>query len=389
MDDFNARILASRKKSAGSRSSSKKKKKKPNKKSDVDKAIESEILAVESDEEEVPPLPPPLIHPALNTYHSNSVAATTVGRSITTTTVAIRNPTVTSAATIISSISRSTTTVTAATHSSATVVAQRNATVTAAARSSDMVTSTTTITTMARGRLGAITTTTGHTTTTRCPATVTVESSHVGHIREGAGFPTQQQYYDNFYYGNKIILRHNTYVIHAGSGSMANRNFCPYPGYPPPQQEAPDLLALYHSLDGRVKQLEDAIASGMAASGSSERSGMPSVLELSREQELTVHMILSSNAGWTVAMRKILVIVFGVDTLAGSCAVGRKNSTTAALSTLKLNAIKGVYNSNEVIIFFIITDLILTNYVNEKIKEGEMNIIINSACAGARRTLKK
>jgi len=49
------------------------------------------------------------------------------------------------------------------------------------------------------------------------------------------------------------------------------------------QQEAPDLLALYHSLDGRVKQLEDAIASGMAASGSSERSGIPSVLELSRE----------------------------------------------------------------------------------------------------------
>ena len=45
----------------------------------MDKAIESEILAVESDEEEVPPLPPSLIHPALNTYHSNSVAATIVG----------------------------------------------------------------------------------------------------------------------------------------------------------------------------------------------------------------------------------------------------------------------------------------------------------------------
>jgi len=35
---------------------------------------------------------------------------------------------------------------------------------------------------------------------------------------------------------------------------MANRNFYLYYGYPPPQQEAPDLLALlYHSLDGRVK----------------------------------------------------------------------------------------------------------------------------------------
>jgi len=93
-------------------------------------------LAVESDEEEVPLLPPPLIHPALNTYHSNSVTPTTFDGNTTTTTVAI---------------------------SSNTAVAQRNATV---ARSSDMVTST--ITTVARGRLGAITTTTG------CPATVTV-----------------------------------------------------------------------------------------------------------------------------------------------------------------------------------------------------------------------
>ena len=81
--------------------------------------------------------------------------------------------------------------------------------------------------------------------------TVTVESSQVGHIREGAGFPTQQQYYDNFYYGNKIILRHNTYVVHAGSAWPTVISA----GYPPPQKEAPDLLALYHSLDGRVNQL--------------------------------------------------------------------------------------------------------------------------------------
>ena len=55
-----------------------------------------------------------------------------------------------------------------------------------------------------------------------------------------------------------------------------------------------------------------------------------------------MHMILSSALGWTVALRKILVIVFGMDTLAGSCAVGRKNSTTTALGTLKLNALKGM-----------------------------------------------
>ena len=36
-----------------------------------------------------------------------------------------------------------------------------------------------------------------------------------------------------------------------------------------------------------------------------------------------------------------LVIVFGTDTLAGSCAVGRKNLTTTAPSSLKLNVITG------------------------------------------------
>lgn len=129
-----------------------------------------------------------------------------------------------------------------------------------------------------------------------------------------------------------------------GSG-MAN-HYYPYPSntYRPPHTAAPDtdLLALYHSLEERVKRIEDAMSSG-ATSSDSERSGIPAVLELSREQELTVHMVLSSNSGWTVAMRKILVIVFGTDTLAGSCAVGRKNSSTSALSTAKLNAIKGMY----------------------------------------------
>ena len=126
---------------------------------------------------------------------------------------------------------------------------------------------------------------------------------------------------------------------------MASHSRYPFPPYPPPQQEAPDLLALYHSLEERVKQLEAAMASGNPSGGNSS-SSLSSPLELSREQELTVNMILSSTSGWTVALRKILVIVFGTDTLAGSCAVGRKNSTTTALSSLKLNAIKGAYNHN-------------------------------------------
>jgi len=87
------------------------------------------------------------------------------------------------------------------------------------------------------------------------------------------------------------------------------------------------------------------MASGNPSGGNSS-SSLSSPLELSREQELTVNIILSSTSGWTVALRKILVIVFGTDTLAGSCPVGRKKSTTTALSSLKLNTIKDAYNHN-------------------------------------------
>ena len=140
---------------------------------------------------------------------------------------------------------------------------------------------------------------------------------------------------------------HNFYYdVHTIPGSgMASHSLYPFPTYPPPQQEAPNLLALYHSLEKRVKQLEVTMASGTPWGGNSS-SSLPSALELSREQELTVNMILSSTSEWTVALRKIFVIVFGTNTLAGSCVVGRKNSTTTALSSLKLNAIKGAYNYN-------------------------------------------
>jgi len=76
----------------------------------------------------------------------------------------------------------------------------------------------------------------------------------------------------------------------------------PYPAniYPPPQQEAPatNLPALYHSLDEQVKHIEHRLLVGAV---------------VMIQQELTVHMILSSNASWTVAIRKFLVIVFGTE----------------------------------------------------------------------------
>ena len=212
-------------------------------------------------------------------------------------------------------------------------------------RRSATVTSTATATTMARGR-SAI-------TTTDRTARSTSRMGLVPHDLESAAFPTQQQqYYDMFGCGNKIL--HVYYAIYTQFQVLVwsvvntiHHHILPTSILLPSRKLLPatDLLVLYHSLNERVKQ---ALASGRGSGDDSERNGIPGVLELTREQELTVHMILSSNASWMVAIRKFLVIVFVIDALAGSCAVGRpmKNSTTQPLNSIKLNAIKGVYNLN-------------------------------------------
>ena len=193
------------------------------------------------------------------------------------------------------------------------------------------MTSSAVVTSVARSR-GTITTTTGRTATTG-------QGGQTFDAPAGtAGFP--MQHFDNFYYGNnKIYTVHIFYDVQiiAGSGMASNR-FYPFSPYPPSQQEAADLLSLYHSLEEWGKKIKVSMASGNS-SGSNSSSSMSSALELSREQELTVNMILLSTTGWTVAPRKILAIVFGTNTLAESCAVGRKNSTTTALSSLKLRCI--------------------------------------------------
>jgi len=153
----------------------------------------------------------------------------------------------------------------------------------------------------------------------------------------------------------------------------------PYPAnvYPPPKQEAPatDLLALYYSLDELVKHIEEVLASGRGSGDDSEGSGISGVLELTKEQELTMNMILSSNANWTVAIRKVLVTLFRTETLAGSCAVEVKEK-------FYNTAIKGLCNLNFDLLLFV------TKYLEKRIKESDLNVIINSACAGAKRSLK-
>ena len=47
--------------------------------------------------------------------------------------------------------------------------------------------------------------------------------------------------------------------------------------------------------------------------------------------------------GWKMAMRKVILMTFGQNTLATSCAVGRRDAKTTctSLDKVKLNTIKG------------------------------------------------
>ena len=63
---------------------------------------------------------------------------------------------------------------------------------------------------------------------------------------------------------------------------------------------------------------------------------------LSGEQRLAISMITGNQSiGWQVALRRVLMVVFGEDTLAESCCQGRKNSIHQPLDKTKLNEVKG------------------------------------------------
>ena len=107
---------------------------------------------------------------------------------------------------------------------------------------------------------------------------------------------------------------------------------------PAPDKEISTILNKLHEvisylseLDRRLTTLEETINSFSATkiTGSDQKSTM-------------LKMILADKAlGWKVAMRKVLQMTFGQNTLAVSCAVGQKYSKNATLDQTKLNTIKG------------------------------------------------
>ena len=60
--------------------------------------------------------------------------------------------------------------------------------------------------------------------------------------------------------------------------------------------------------------------------------------------EATAQMILADKSrGWKVALRKLLLLAFGQECLANSCAVGKSNAKFQKLDANKLRMIKGMY----------------------------------------------
>ena len=72
----------------------------------------------------------------------------------------------------------------------------------------------------------------------------------------------------------------------------------------------------------------------------SKDTGIP---DLNSEQMMVIGMILTNpSIGWKVALRKLLMVVFGEETLAGSCCKSRKNATFQPLDGTKLHVVKGI-----------------------------------------------
>ena len=91
-------------------------------------------------------------------------------------------------------------------------------------------------------------------------------------------------------------------------------------------------------LKERVTRLEEKLTSGPSEMMSND-TGIP---DLNAEQMMVIGMISSNpSTGWKVALRKLLMVVFGEETLARSCCKGRKNATFQPLDGTKLNAVKG------------------------------------------------
>ena len=139
------------------------------------------------------------------------------------------------------------------------------------------------------------------------------------------------------------------------SNTQMTSYYMPHPPYSQPPESSwlppslfetlmtPDLQLVQAELEllkQRVTRLEDKLSESNAATEISNNSG---IAGLNSEQQMAITMITANpSIGWKVALRRVLMVVFGEETLAASCCKGRKNATFQPLDGTKLNAVKGI-----------------------------------------------
>lgn len=137
------------------------------------------------------------------------------------------------------------------------------------------------------------------------------------------------------------------------------------------------LNKIEHQLAILAERITQAEGSTVAAQTPTNSSSIPGI---SREKMTTINTILSNKVmGWKAALRKILVAVFGVNTLSQSCAKGKKNSRTRSLDSEIVGSITGKYSTSNHFIIHIFTDLLYQTYGEScvDLRLESINAVIN------------
>ena len=81
-----------------------------------------------------------------------------------------------------------------------------------------------------------------------------------------------------------------------------------------------DMLAEINDIKHRLSQLEN--SKDQLPNEEESFPGIPP------EKTTAIRLVLNNKMlGWRAALRKVLVVVFGVNVLANSCAMGKRNAT--------------------------------------------------------------
>jgi len=101
-------------------------------------------------------------------------------------------------------------------------------------------------------------------------------------------------------------------------------------------------------------------------------------------------LIVANKArGWKVALRKMLMLVFGQECMSNFCAEGRKHDKSQKLDEVKMRLIKGNIHCLCLYITYLFIERIFQAWPDDKsLDDTSFNAVVYSTCRGARRSIK-